>query len=69
MHWEWKFIQQECTGCGICKDVCEQGAIIMTREMAYPEPVFGKCEGCMVCVHECPFGAIEVTELSSATAK
>ena len=68
MGWEWKLIKRECTGCGICADVCPHAAIEMTREVAYPEPVLLKCVGCMVCVEECPFHAIEVHELSSASA-
>jgi Pyruvate/2-oxoacid:ferredoxin oxidoreductase delta subunit len=66
MGWEWKLIQRECTGCGICADVCAQAAIEMTREAAYPRQVLLKCAGCMVCVEECPFCAIELHELSSA---
>ena len=65
MDWEWKLIKRECTGCGICADVCPHAAIEMTREMAYPEPALPKCEGCMVCIEECPFHAIEVHELVS----
>jgi ferredoxin len=60
MDWDWRLIQQECTGCGVCADVCDYAAILMTRAMAYPEPVDDQCTGCMVCVTECPFGAIEV---------
>lgn len=67
MDWEWKLIQQDCTGCGICADVCPYVAISMTCQMAYPEPVPAKCVGCMICVVQCPFGAIEVNELSSAS--
>jgi ferredoxin len=65
MEWEWKLIKQDCTGCGICVDVCLFDAIKMTREMAYPEPVASKCVGCMDCVRQCPFDAIEVRETSS----
>lgn len=62
MDWEWKLIIENCTGCGICFDVCPEGAISMDREMAYPKPVEGECIGCMTCVEECPFDAIEVNE-------
>ncbi|MCK4646768.1 MAG: 4Fe-4S binding protein, partial [Candidatus Aminicenantes bacterium] len=37
MAWEWKLLIQNCTGCGICVDVCAEDAIKMTRDMAYPE--------------------------------
>ncbi len=67
MDWEWKLINRECTGCGICADVCAYGAIRMTREMAYPEAVISKCVGCLICVNQCPFDAIEVRELSTVS--
>jgi Pyruvate/2-oxoacid:ferredoxin oxidoreductase delta subunit len=68
MDWQWTLISQECTGCGICADLCPHAAIEMTREMAYPEPVPGQCVGCMICVAECPFTAIEVNDATSAPA-
>jgi coenzyme F420 hydrogenase subunit beta len=66
MEWEWKLITEECTGCGICADVCRDEAIQLTREMAYPEPVPLACTGCLDCVAQCPFEAIEVFESSTA---
>jgi|Deesub1362B_J571_1020462.scaffolds.fasta_scaffold02237_8 heterodisulfide reductase subunit A len=60
MSWEWRLLLENCTGCGICYDVCDFGAIRMEREMAYPEPISGRCTGCLTCARECPFGAIEV---------
>jgi ferredoxin len=56
----WELIQRNCTGCGICADVCQYEAIRMTGDMAYPEPMLGKCTACMVCVEECPFDTIRV---------
>ncbi|NOY58526.1 MAG: 4Fe-4S dicluster domain-containing protein [Calditrichaeota bacterium] len=67
MRWKCEIIVSECTGCGICADVCAYDAILMTADMAYPHPVSGKCFGCNKCVEECPFAAIEVHELSTAT--
>jgi ferredoxin len=66
MEWEWKLIRRECTGCGICDDVCPHDAITMTRGMSYPEGGPSPCVGCMLCVDQCPFGAIEVAALSPA---
>lgn len=62
MDYDWKLLIQNCTGCGICVDVCGDEAIEMTREMPYPEPVPEACIGCLTCIDECPFDAIEVNE-------
>ncbi len=62
MSWQWKLIIENCTGCGICFDVCQQEAIHMPPDMPYPEPAEGQCSGCMDCARECPFEAIEVNE-------
>lgn len=62
MGWNWKLLDNFCTGCGICFDVCAQDAIFMPVEKALPEPVDDACTGCMSCVDECPFEAIEVRE-------
>ncbi len=62
MMWEWKLMVENCTGCGICRDVCPEEAIDMPRETAYPASVEGECIGCNECVEECPFDAIEVNE-------
>jgi Pyruvate/2-oxoacid:ferredoxin oxidoreductase delta subunit len=66
MDWDWKLIERECTGCGICADLCPHDAILMSREMACPEPVPSRCTGCMVCTEQCPFDAIEVKQVPSA---
>lgn len=60
MNWEWILIKRNCTGCGICADVCHTDAIQLEDYMAYPEAGEGKCTGCMVCYKECPFAAIEI---------
>ena len=69
MEWRWQLVIENCTGCGICRDVCEHNAIRMSRNMAYPEPIEGKCTGCFDCVTQCPFDAIIVSELSEASKK
>ncbi len=66
MGWNWTLIGRECTGCGICADVCPAAAIEMPRELAYPQPRPGRCTGCMACLDECPFDAIEVAETQGA---
>jgi caffeyl-CoA reductase-Etf complex subunit CarE len=67
MEWEWKLIERNCPGCGICADLCPHNAIAMTREMAYPRPVPSACIGCMICVDQCPFDAIAVKAFASAS--
>jgi ferredoxin len=62
----WRLIPCNCTGCGICADVCPYDAIAMGRNMAYPEPVPGKCVACLICVQQCPFDAIEVLQAAAA---
>jgi len=49
--------QNDCTGCGICQDLCRFGAISSTVDMFSIDPV--SCEGCGVCVRFCPEGAID----------
>ena len=65
MTWDWILIEKNCTGCGICKDVCSYHAITMTPTMAYPEPVPSGCVGCMVCVDQRPFDALKVVRNGS----
>ena len=66
MDWQWRLIPGNCTGCGICADVCPHAAIAMPREAAYPAPVEGRCVGCMDCLPQCPFDAIEVCQAAAA---
>ena len=63
MKFEWILIKANCTGCGICDDVCPEDAINMTIETSYPEPIIGKCTGCMICYKQCPFDAIEIKKM------
>lgn len=62
MNWNWSLLRYNCTGCGICSDVCPEDAISQNRGMSYPEPVLGKCTGCMICLRQCPFDAIKVVQ-------
>jgi len=59
-RWCWSLVRDECTGCGICADLCSEGAILMTPDMPLPEPIPGRCTGRRTCVGECPFEAIVV---------
>ncbi len=49
--------QNDCTGCGICQDLCRFGAISNTVDMFHIDSI--SCEGCGVCVWFCPEGAID----------
>ncbi len=57
----------DCTGCGICSDLCRFGAIGLRQDgediRTYRiDPV--SCEGCGVCVQFCPEKAIDFPERS-----
>ncbi|MDD3249493.1 MAG: ATP-binding protein [Smithellaceae bacterium] len=57
--------QNDCTGCGICADLCRFGAIRMEKKedsdtLFVIDPV--SCEGCGVCVHFCPEKTIDFPE-------
>jgi MinD superfamily P-loop ATPase len=48
--------EEKCTGCGICAEVCEYGAIAVVKGkvLIFPE----LCHGCGACAMFCPEGAI-----------
>ncbi len=49
--------QDDCTGCGICQDLCRFGAISNDVDMFHIDSI--SCEGCGVCVRFCPANAID----------
>ncbi len=48
--------QTGCIGCGVCKKVCERGAIVIKDNLARID--YEKCTGCGKCSEKCPVGAI-----------
>ena len=52
----------ECTGCGLCLDVCRFDAIRTNNTEYWVDPV--GCEGCGVCVRFCAAKAIDFPERS-----
>ncbi len=50
-------INEKCTGCGICVQKCEPGALYLLNGRA--NLVEDLCEGCMLCREVCPFNAID----------
>lgn len=53
---------EQCDGCGICKDYCRFGAIVHDAETNeyFVDPA--SCEGCKVCVEFCPEQCIDFPE-------
>jgi len=52
--------KEDCTGCGICAEVCAFSAVSMQDAVAVVDPA--ECEGCKLCVELCEAGAIDFPE-------
>ncbi|MGD2175655.1 MAG: 4Fe-4S binding protein [Candidatus Brocadiaceae bacterium] len=48
--------EDECTGCGICEDVCPVEAVTLVNGVASIDQE--ECTECLTCVDECPVEAI-----------
>ena len=48
--------QEECTGCGTCKEACPVEAIKVENEKAVVDPK--ACVDCGTCIEECPENVI-----------
>lgn len=55
------FDKDKCVGCGICKKVCPQGVIKLTKKKAGLTN-YKSCMECGACSLNCEFNAIEVTK-------
>ncbi|MDR2714786.1 MAG: 4Fe-4S binding protein [Coriobacteriales bacterium] len=54
-------INDECTGCGLCVDVCESNVLDIVGDTAVVVNE-DACTACGDCMEECPMGAIEEIE-------
>lgn len=67
----YKVIQDNCTMCGECKEVCKDNAIIGEKRVEYlsgylPFEISEKrCTRCGECIKVCEFGAIELDDLKT----
>ncbi|MEN6481722.1 MAG: 4Fe-4S binding protein [Anaerolineaceae bacterium] len=50
--------QEACTGCGICVNVCQFGALKLNQGASQVDEAV--CMGCGVCVNHCPQSGIEL---------
>ncbi|HUU63649.1 MAG TPA: 4Fe-4S binding protein [Dehalococcoidia bacterium] len=58
-------IGDNCSGCGICLDICNFNAIRMDEDSNKAVVDFNKCMGCGICEDKCPDGAITLQRESS----
>ena len=58
-------IQEQCSGCRICNDLCPFGAITFLEEEMVSQINHALCQGCGTCVAACPAGAITGTGFSN----
>lgn len=61
-----KLLEERCTGCRKCLEICNFGAISWNKEKN--KPVFNKlvCEGCGACQIVCPNNAIKLEKVNNA---
>ncbi|MBT3313596.1 MAG: CoB--CoM heterodisulfide reductase iron-sulfur subunit A family protein [Anaerolineae bacterium] len=58
-------IEEQCSGCRICNDLCPYNAILFHEETMVSEINAALCQGCGTCVAACPAGAITGTGFSN----
>jgi len=51
--------ESKCTACGVCANVCPQGAIVINNSAVVNTAL---CTGCGICVGACPNSAISLVE-------
>jgi len=52
--------RKRCVGCGLCVEICPQGALAMDEGKAMIVDLDG-CMECGACANNCPSGAVAVT--------
>ncbi|MBD3276941.1 MAG: 4Fe-4S dicluster domain-containing protein [Candidatus Aegiribacteria sp.] len=62
---EEEFLQELCTGCGLCAEVCPSGAVQMSRGM--PDFLADRCIECGHCGAYCPVNAYGLDSFASET--
>lgn len=55
--------QNDCSGCGLCLELCRFTGIRESEGAFFVDPL--RCEGCGVCAALCPVSAIELTDKHS----
>lgn len=58
---------EQCTGCGVCGEVCPTGAIHLSKSLAVLDQAV--CTQCQACVDVCPAGAITAVKLPVAVTE
>ena len=58
-------IEEACSGCRICNDLCPYNAITFDEEKDVSIINAALCQGCGTCVAACPAGAISGTGFSN----
>ncbi|MCB2179815.1 CoB--CoM heterodisulfide reductase iron-sulfur subunit A family protein [bacterium] len=58
-------IEEKCSGCRICNDLCPFNAILFHEDRMVTEINQALCQGCGTCVAACPAGAITGTGFSN----
>ena len=57
-----RIIQEKCSACGLCHDVCRFGAVVAEDSFYVDEK---RCEGCAFCFNVCPEKAIEMEDVKT----
>jgi heterodisulfide reductase subunit A len=58
-------VEEKCSGCRICNDLCPFNAIIFHEDRMVTEINPALCQGCGTCIAACPAGAITGTGFSN----